>query len=322
MVIAWLAVLGGLALLIAGGEALVRGATGIALLTRLTPAVVGLTIVAAGTSMPETVVSVQSAWEGSPGLSLGNVVGSNIFNIAVVLGLTALIRPMRIQGNTVRFEWPVMMLAALQLQLLARDGSIDRVEGAFFMSAIVAFVGYAVWVARRGTTETERQEFESLATASFGRTGTPAWVLNAVAVLVGVGLLAGGSSALVFGAVRVAAGLGLSETVIGLTIVAAGTSTPELVTSLVAARRGNNDIAVANVLGSNIFNSLAIVGATALVTPLQVPAEIIARDGLWMIALSALLFPLLRSGMRLTRLEGAILLGCFAVYTAILLGVV
>lgn len=319
MLIDWLLVIAGLLLLVGGGEGLVRGASGIALLARVTPAVVGLTIVAAGTSMPELVVSVQAALAGNPGMAMGNVVGSNLFNIGAILGLTALILPLRIQGNTVRLEWPVMMLAAFQLHLLARDSTIDRLEGGFLLTALVVFFAYATWVGRKNATEVERQEFEEVTTASFGRTGTAALLLNIAAVLVGAGLLAGGSTLLVKGAVGLASALGISDTIIGLTIVAAGTSAPELVTSLVAAKRGKDDIAVTNIVGSNIFNVLGIIGTSSLILPLHVPPEIIARDDWWMIGASLLLFPLMVTGMRVRRAEGAILLVGYLVYMAILI---
>lgn len=319
MIVDWLLVLAGLILLVGGGEALVRGASGIALLARVTPAVVGLTIVAAGTSMPELVVSTQAALAGSPGLAVGNVVGSNIFNIAAILGLTALIRPLRIEGNTVRLEWPVMMLAALQFHLLARDASIDRMEGAFLLAAMVTFTAYAVWLGRKNAAPKEQEAFEELATASFGREGSTATAMNIGAVIVGIGLLVGGSTVLVRGAVGVASALGVSDTVIGLTIVAAGTSTPELVTSIVAVLRGRDDIAVGNVVGSNIFNILGIVGVTAVIHPLPVPVEIVARDNWWMLGASALLFPLMKTGMRVNRVEGAVLLAGFVTYLALLI---
>lgn len=319
MILDWLLVAVGLALLVGGGEALVRGASGIALLARVTPAVIGLTIVAAGTSMPELVVSTQAAIEGSPGLAVGNVVGSNIFNIGAILGLAALVRPLRIQGNTVRLEWPVMMLAAFQLHLLSRDGSVDRLEGGFLLGAMVAFTAYAVWVGRKATAPVEQAEFAQVATASFGRLGRSALIFNLAAVGIGVGLLAGGSTALVRGAVGVASGFGVSDAVIGLTIVAAGTSTPELVTSLMAARRGQDDIAVGNVVGSNIFNALGILGTTALIQPLPVPTEIIARDNWWMIGASLLLFPLMKSGMRINRLEAGLLFAGFCTYMTLLI---
>lgn len=311
--------LGGLVGLVLGGEALVRGASGLALLAKVTPAVVGLTIVAAGTSMPELVVSVQSALEGNPSVAMGNVVGSNIFNIGAILGLTALVSPLRIQGATVRMEWPVMMLAALQLHLLSRDGLVDRLEGGFLLLAMVIFTAYAVWLGRHQASEADQEAGAGLETASLGRTGAAGVALNLLAIAVGVGLLALGSTGLVRGAVGIASAFGVSEAVIGLTIVAAGTSTPELITSLVAAHRGRDDMAVGNVVGSNIFNVLGILGATGLIHPLAVEEQIIRRDNWWMLGISLLLFPLMKSGMRVNRLEGAALLALFGVYLAVLL---
>ncbi len=310
-------VLLGIALLLLGGDLLVRGACGLAVLLRVSPAVAGLTVVAAGTSMPELVVSVQSAWRGSPGLALGNVVGSNIFNIAVILGMTALVRPLSVPGTTIRLEWPVMALAALQLHLLARDGAMDRFEGACLLAAMVGFVAYLVWVARCAA-HVEVAEFEQLSTLTGERSGAAAWRWNGFGTILGVGLLAGGSSALVGGASRIAGTLGVSETLIGLTIVAAGTSLPELTTSLVAAFRRRDEVAVANVVGSNIFNVFGIVGTTSLLQPILVPNELLARDHWWMLGLTVILFPILWSGRAIVRAEGGLLLGVYAVYFAAL----
>lgn len=322
MIVDWLLVAVGLALLAGGGESLVRGGSGIALLARVSPAVIGLTIVAAGTSMPELVVSARAAYLGSPGLAVGNVVGSNIFNIAATLGLTALIRPLRIRGNTVRLEWPAMMLTVFVFHLLVRDGSVDRLEGGFLFAALITFVFYTVRLGRATATPVETEALEAVATASFGRTGTAAAVFNVGAVLVGMGMLAGGASTLVRGAVGVASTLGASDTIIGLTIVAAGTSAPELVTSIIAARRGREDIAVANAMGSNVFNVLGIAGVTALIHPLPVPAEIIARDNWWMLALCLVLFPLMKRGLRVNRIEGGILFAGFLAWMAVLIAAV
>ncbi|MEM6369091.1 MAG: calcium/sodium antiporter [Myxococcota bacterium] len=313
-------VLLGFGFLVVGGEALVRGASGIALIARVTPAVVGLTIVSAGTSMPELVVSLNAALNESPGLAVGNAVGSNIFNVGAILGLTALVRPLRILGNTVRLEWPVMMLAVFQLHLLIRDGALDRLEGGFLLGALIAFVAYTVFVGARAASDRETGDLQAhVATASFGRRGGAALALNGVAVLIGALCLAGGSQTLVYGASNLARSFGVSDTVIGLTIVAAGTGTPELVTSLVAAFRERDDIAVANVLGSNIFNVLGILGTTALVFPIQVPTEIITRDSPWMIAFCLVLFPLMATGSRLRRPEGGLLLLGFLAYIGLLL---
>jgi len=319
MTLAVLSIAGGLVLLVLGAESLVRGANGLALLARLSPTVIGLTIVAAGTSMPELVVSVDAAIRDSPGISLGNVVGSNIFNLAAVVGCVALIRPLRIQGNTVRLEWPVMMLASCLLHLLCRDGSVDRLEGGFLFASMIAFMAYAVWVARRNATPLEHEEFRDIGATSFDRGRKQAWLLHSSAIVLGVLLLSGGANFLVDGAVTLARMSGVSPTVIGLTVVAAGTSLPELATSATAALRGKDDLAIANLIGSNIFNVLGIVGTTALILPLPVPPEIIVRDNWWMLGISALLFPLMRSNMRITRLEGAVLFACFLVYMAVLL---
>ena len=255
----------GLVVLIAGAESLVRGAVGIALLAKMTPSVVALTVVAAGTSMPELVVSARAAMDGNPGLALGNAVGSNLLNIGMALGLTALLRPLLIKKTTIRFEWPVMMLATLLFLFMGRDRGIDRLEGAFLTSALVAFTAYAVFLDRRGMAEVASGE--APATASFRTTGWTGGLLNGGAVALGVGLLAMGARALVRGAVGLATSLGVSETVIGLTAVAMGTSAPELVTSVVAAVRGRGDMAVGNIVGSCVFNFLGIVGVTALIQP-------------------------------------------------------
>ncbi len=317
MLLSILFIIAGLALLVGGGELLVRGASHMALLARVTPAVVGLTVVAAGTSMPEMVVSVQAALAGNPGLSVGNVVGSNIFNLALILGVAALVRPLSIQSNSVRMEWPVMLLASLQMHLLSRDGIVDRFEGACLLSALVAFVAYSVWMARRELPTVANTPVAASTPPEPGST-TRAWAINAFWVLLGIGLLVAGSEALVRGAVAVASTLGVSDTVIGLTVVAAGTSTPELAASVVASWRGKDDIAVANILGSNIFNILGIASTTAVIADLPVPAQIIASDNWWMIGFTLLLFPLMRTGHRINRLEGAVLLGGFLTYITLL----
>lgn len=316
----WGQVFAGLFLLLLGAEAIVRGASGIGLLARLSPAVVGLTIVAAGTSMPELVVSLKGALTGESEIALGNIVGSNIFNIGAVLGVTALFRTLRIRGNSVRFEWPVLVLVTSIFILLARDGSLDRLEGGFLLAGLAVFFAYVVWVAKKNANAEEREEYAtSLTTASFGAVGPKAWAFNALAVAVGVGLLTFGSSVMVTGAVGVATTLGLSSAVIGLTVVAAGTSTPELITSVVAVMRGKDDIAVTNVLGSNLFNLLGIGGASALISPMSVAPVMLGRDNWWMLGFSLALFPLMWSGMRVTRAEGALLAIAYVAYTGVLL---
>ncbi len=308
----------GLSALIAGAEALVRGAGGIALMAHITPSVAALTVVAAGTSMPELVVSLQAALGGNPGLSLGNAVGSNFLNIALVLGFTALIRPMLISGRVMRFEWPVLMTTTLLFFFLSRDGSVDRLEGAFLSGILIIFMSYAVFLDKQKLVKISPPD-KSLKTASFGQSGFTALLLNILAAGAGVALLAGGANILVKGASGMAAALGVPDTIIGLTVVAVGTSAPELVTSIVAAARGRGDMALGNLIGSCIFNLTGILGITALVRPLPVPGGIIHRDMLWLMAFSALLFPMMLSGKKINRAEGGLLLSGYVVYTVLLI---
>ena len=309
----------GLALLGVGGDVLVRGATTLASLAGLTPAVIGLTVVAMGTSLPELVVSLVAAIAGQPDLAVGNVIGSNIFNIGAALGLTAIVLPLPVHGNAVRLEWPFMFVASCAFLLIARDLVVDRLEGGVFLVALALFTVYVVRLARREVAGEEREELreevEGLTLPTRGRQ----YAVAAAAVLGGVVLLVVGGRLLVDGAVTLARIAGLTERVIGLTVVAAGTSAPELATSLVAALRRRTDVAVANLIGSNIFNVLGILGVTALVTPLPVAPEMIASDVWWMLGISLLLYPMLRTGRSVGRAEGGLLFGIFVTYIALLL---
>jgi cation:H+ antiporter len=311
----------GLALLTGGGEALVRGASTIARVAGVTPAVVGLTVVALGTSMPELAVGLLAAAREQPDIAIGNVVGSNIFNVAAILGLTGLVTALPVHGTAVRLEWPFMFLASCAGLLVMRDGVVDRVEGGVFVVALVLFTTYMVRLARREVSGPERQEFADAAEdRSMRRSGTPRVELRGALglVVVGMVLLVLGGRWLVDGATGVARTAGLSERLIGLTVVAAGTGAPELATSLVAALRGRTDVAVANVVGSNIFNLLGVLGLTALVQPIPVAPAVIASDAWWMLGTALLLYPLLRSGMRLTRVESGVLLATYVAYVGLL----
>jgi cation:H+ antiporter len=311
----------GLALLVVGGELLLRGAVGIATLARLTPAVIGLTVVAAGTSLPELAVSVTAGLRGEVDVSVGNVVGSNIFNATVIVGLAALIRPLIIGGNTIKLEYPVLALVTLMCLAVCDDGQVSRLDAALFLAVYVGFTAYLVSLVRGQMTATEvgdlREEVKELA----GPAGRPPrlWVSLAL-VAAGVVLLCLGAHATVTGAVDLGRLIGLSERVIGLTIVAAGTGLPEVVTSVVSTVRGRDDVAIANVLGSNLFNILGILGLTALLKPLPISAEIIARDNWWMLGVTLLLFPLMFTGRRVNRFEGGLLLAVYAAYLVLLLG--
>jgi cation:H+ antiporter len=314
----------GLVLLAGGGEALVRAATTLAELAGVTPAVIGLTVVAIGTSLPELVVSLMAAVRGEPDLAVANVVGSNIFNIAATLGLTALIIPLPVHGSAVRLEWPVMFGASFFCLLLARGGEIDRLEGAFFLVTLGLFLAYTVHVARTDIGPAEAKQLSEHVEAhdidTAGRLKARSKLLVTLGILtLGIGTLIAGGRLLVDGAIALARIAGMTERVIGLTIVAGGTGAPELATSIIAAFRKRTDVAVANMIGSNIFNILGILGVTALVAPVPVAPALVRGDMWWMIGTTLLLLPLLRSGGRLSRGEGTLLVGVYALYIVVLL---
>ncbi|MEL6346084.1 MAG: calcium/sodium antiporter [Myxococcota bacterium] len=314
MLISLLMVLVGLGLLLGGGELLIRGASNIAIKARISPTVVGLTIVAAGTSAPELVVSLSAALAGTPDLAMSNIVGSNIYNIALILGVTSIIQSLKIEGSTVKLEWPVLFLCTCLLHLLGRDGRIDRLEGAFFMAGLVTFVAWTVYIARQEISGDQELDIWN----EIPGDGNTSWGVSALMTVGGGLLLAAGAQSLVTGASNIAELLGVSQRIIGLTIVALGTSLPELVTSVVAAWKRAADIAVANVIGSNLFNTLGILGTTAAVTPVPVNDKTLTIDNPWMIGFTLLLFPLMRRKMCLERIEGILLLVLLGVYTFML----
>ena len=314
MLIPILMVLAGLGHLLGGGELLVRGACTIALRARVAPAVVGLTVVAAGTSMPELVVSMSAALGDTPDMAMGNIVGSNIYNIALILGLTAIVQTLTIESSTIKLEWPILFLCACLLHLLGRDGVIDQLEGAFFVAGLVTFIAWTVYIARTNPSNEDEEIWDELPQNSNETTGAAA----TFQVIAGGALLAMGAQAMVTGGVSLATLWGVSERIIGLTILALGTSMPELVASMVAAWKGKADIAVANVIGSNLFNTLGILGATAAITPVPVNAQTLSLDNPVMVGLTFLLFPLMRRKMKLGRGDGIFLLLLLAIYSALL----
>jgi len=311
-------VVAGIALLGGGGDLLVRGAVSLARLLRVGPVIIGLTIVAMGTSAPELAASLTAALRGSGDVAIGNVVGSNIINVALIVGLAAVVLPIAVHLSAVRLEWPVMLAFSAAGIAMAWDGTISRLDGAILLLGLVAFTGALIRSARRGSTAPDAQILASEVDALTVRPARHLVLLDVSLVLGGVVLLVIGAQLLVRGAVSIAEVAGLSERVIGLTVVAAGTSLPELATSLVAARRGQAEIALANVLGSNIFNLGAILGIVALVQPQAVAPEI-GADLWWMLAYAVALFPIMRTDMRITRLEGGLLLGSYGVYLGFLL---
>jgi cation:H+ antiporter len=309
----------GIVLLVIGGEALLRGAVGLATLLKLTPAVIGLTVVAAGTSVPELAVSAIAAAQGQVEIAVANVVGSNIFNIVVIVGLCAIASPMAITGNTIKLEYPVLALVTLLCVVLCYDGIINQLEGLLFVTTYVAFTAYLVRLVRQQVTAEERKELTAEVAELTPDTKRPRPLLSTALVFVGVILLAAGAQSTVAGAVKLALLIGMSERVIGLTIVSAGTGLPEVVASFVSSLRGRSDIAIGNVIGSNLFNILATLGLTSLVAPLTVTSEIINNDNWWMLGTTLLLFPVMFSGRRVNRWEGALFLALYGIYIGLLL---
>ena len=300
--------LAGLVLLYFGAEGLVRGAASLALRAGITPLVVGLTVVAFGTSAPEMVVSTKAAWLGQGGIAVGNVVGSNIFNIAVILGLSALLRPMVVRMQLLLFDMPLVILASLVALLFLRDDQLARPEAALLFAGIIAYTAINIILARREKSREIASEFAEGTPHASGRLA-----VDLLYVLGGLALLVLGARLFVAAAVELARMWGVSEAVIGLTIVAAGTSLPELATSILAAARKQDDIAIGNIVGSNVFNLLAILGAAGLVRPLE--ASGIGAMDLGMMVLTALvLLPMMRTRMMLGRWEGALLLALYGGY--------
>lgn len=320
MLIPFCLILLGVVLLVAGGETLLRGAVGLATLLKLTPAVIGLTVVAAGTSVPELAVSGVAASQGNVDIAVANVVGSNIFNITVILGLCALIRPYDIVGNTIKLEFPVLVLVTLMAVDIAHDRAINRLDAILCIAIYLAFTAFLVSLVRAQVSAAEAKELKAEVDELTPAKKQPKVRVCLALLVAGVACLALGAQATVTGAVQLARLLGLSERIIGLTIVSAGTGLPEVVASIVSSIRGRSDVAVGNVIGSNLFNILGILGISALVAPLPVQPELVASDCWWMLGVTMLLFPIMFTGLRVNRWEGAVLLAVYGLYLALLLG--
>ncbi len=351
---------GGLAALIVGGDGMVRGAADLARRLGISPLVVGLTVVAFGTSAPELAVSLASGLHDAAPLALGNVVGSNIFNILLILGFAAAVTALPVARRLLVFDLPFMAGAAVLLVLLSLDGMITLSDGAILFSLLVAYIALNIVLARRGTVKAlpvDEPEADGgvsrtdlilgggatalvwvgLANDRIGASGGlglvaalalflllvfvsarrgPSTATDVLLVLLGIAVVALSADCMVTGAVGVARQAGVSEAVIGLTVVAAGTSLPEAVASILACRRGEPDIAVGNVIGSNIFNVLCIVGLTGLIVPLPLAPEIAQFDYAVMIGCTALLWLIAWRWRSILRWHGALMLGCFVAYMA------
>lgn len=310
----------GLVLLVVGGEALLRGAVGMATLLKLTPAIIGLTVVAAGTSIPEMAVSVLAALDNKADISVGNVVGSNIFNITFIIGLCAIFMPIPILGNTIKLEYPVLAIVTLLCLVVAQDGNINRLDAILLITIYVAFTAYLVSLVRQQVSASEAAALTEEVKDISANEKKPAWWSAGLLVLVGVILLAGGAQATVTGAVDLARLMGWSERLIGLTIISIGTSLPEVVASAISLYRGRADVSVGNVIGSNLFNILMILGISGFITPLPVQEAIFNSDCYWMLGVTLLLFPIIFTGRRISQLEGIILLVCYGTYLTLLIG--
>jgi cation:H+ antiporter len=307
----YLFILIGMVLLYFGGEFLVKNAVTLARSWGVSTMVVGLTVVAFGTSSPELAASLAAALQGSPEIAVGNVIGSNIFNILGILGLTSVIAVIKVQSQFIVREVPVLLAVTVLSILLLLDGSLGRLEGLIFVLLLGAYIWFLYFASQKDRVlEAEMKEAYT--------DGKATW-RTYLGVVLGLVLLGVGARVLVLGAVGVARGFGVSELVIGLTVVALGTSLPEVAASVIAALKKEPDIALGNVIGSNIFNILCIMGITALVSPIGVSWGAIARDVWVMLGVSVLLVPFLLTGRRLSRLEGVIFLAIYMGYVAVLL---
>jgi cation:H+ antiporter len=307
----------GLTTLVVGAEALVRGASKLAMSMGISPLVIGLTIVAFGTSAPEMAVSVGASLSGSPDLAVGNVVGSNIANILLILGIAALIAPLLVHEQIIRQEVPIMLGASVLMVVMAMDGTIGRGEAVLLFVLVIAYTVFLVRQSRRAS-KALADEFAAEMPSASG--WDRHWTVQVLLVVIGLAGLVQGADWLVDSAVVFARLFGVSDLVIGLTVVAVGTSMPEIATSIIAALRGERDIAVGNVIGSNVFNILAVIGVTGMVSSNGIPISETARNfDLWvMLAVAFACLPIMITGREIARWEGAVFLVYYAAYTAYL----
>ncbi|MBM3944796.1 MAG: calcium/sodium antiporter [SAR202 cluster bacterium] len=311
----YLQLIGGLALLVAGAEALVRGASRLAALFGISPLIIGLTIVALGTSSPEIAVSVTAAVKGSTGVTLGNVIGSNIANVLLILGAAAVITPLLVAQRLVRLDVPIMIGISLVVVFLALDGQLGRIDGVVLVCGLLVYIAFQVKKAREEMPRVEK-EYEKEFGLPRQHTGAQT-ALSVLGIAVGLTLMVFGSRWLVDGASAAARALGVGEFVIGITVVALGTSLPELVTSILAAIQRQKDIAVGNIIGSNIYNLLAVLGISSLSASgigIEVSRQVLQFDLPVMVAVAVACLPIFFRNYRINRLEGFVFLGYYVAY--------
>jgi cation:H+ antiporter len=300
--------IGGLIVLIITGELLVRGAVGFALKFKVSPLVIGMTIVSFGTSAPELLVSLNAALDGHPELAIGNVLGSNIANLALVLGITTMILPIVVKRTTVALDWPIMMLATVLFYLFALNRNFDWWEGLIYVVGLIVFNVYLFWKSMRDNKSALNDEIELEGDAQSLKIRK-----SILFIIVGAVGLALGASWLLDGAVTIATNFGVSEHIIGVTILAFGTSVPELITSIMAALKKETDISVGNLIGSNIFNLMAVLGITSMVKEIPISEQVLSNDVFWMLGISLLLFPLMLR-YKIGRISGVILFASYCLY--------
>ena len=310
---------GGLVLLICGAEALVRGAVRLSAVAGISPLITGLTIVAFGTSSPELAVSIKSALSGEAGIAMGNIVGSNIFNVLFILGISALITPLAVSQQLIRFDVPLMAGVSILVLIFSLDGCISRLEGIILFTGVILYTVFLILASYRENIEVREEyagKYQVAAPRSF-----MAISINLLLIIAGLGMLVLGSKVLVESAVSIAHTLQISEIIIGLTIIAAGTSLPEVLTSIVASLHGQRDIAVGNIIGSNLFNLLCVLGVSAALAPAGIPVEdaMIRFDLPVMIAVACACLPIFFTHGEISRWEGGVLLGYYLVYTLYLI---
>jgi cation:H+ antiporter len=308
LLLAVLSIAGGAIFLYFGAEGLVKGSSSLAIRFGITPLIVGLTVVAFGTSSPELVVSVNAAIKGNSGISLGNVIGSNICNIALILGVSALIRPIQINMKLIRTDLLIMIGITVIFILVILDGEISRLDGFIFLFGIVAYNVLTIYMAKRAKDKEAKQEYSEVVEKKFGRKR-----IDLLFIFGGLGILTLGAEVFVKGAVDIAQYFGASDLLIGLTVIALGTSLPELATSVVAAIKDEGDISIGNAIGSNIFNILLILGFASIIVPIST-GEVNWIDLAVMLGVAVLVLPLAWTGFRLSRREGAFLLLIYFVY--------
>jgi len=306
-IVAWFWVALGIVLLYGGGELLLRYSVALARRLGISPLVIGLTVVAFGTSAPELAATLAAALRGNPQVAYGNVIGSNIANLSLVLGMAALVQPLYTRARFIKREMPFLLLVSVLLFFVVADGLVSRLEGGLLVLGLLAYLFYLL----RNTDEPEEVEAEFV--SEYGHNG-PSLLVSLLGLTAGIALLSLGAGALVEGATTLARAWGVPDRVIGLTVVALGTSLPELASALVAARKGESDILLGNLIGSNVFNSLGILGLTALVRPIHPDGSAVMIDLAVMLGLVLLAWPMLYTGLRLGRREGAVLLFVYLIY--------